>query len=161
MTEQKQTLSVADLQAFPMFQDLEGPEVVAFLGAAKVRSYAPGRTLVFRQGDEADGFYVILSGEIEITSTDTVLRKHLLGTLREGEFFGEMSLIENKPRGASAEARGDARLIFLSCEAFRELQSTNAAILNKVFLRMMAEMSNRLRNMGQRYITAKAAFGSF
>ncbi|MBI3892138.1 MAG: cyclic nucleotide-binding domain-containing protein [Candidatus Wallbacteria bacterium] len=105
--------------------------------------------------------YIVLSGEIDIFSIDTVKRKHLINTLGEGEFFGEMSLIEEKGRAAGAEAKGDARLIFLGRDAFLQLQTSQPAVLNRILLRMMREMSNRLRMLGQRYVTSKAAIDSF
>ncbi len=158
-TDQRQTVSVADLARFAIFGDLERDDIVEFLRTAKVRSYSPMRPSIFQQGDPGDGMYIVLSGEVDIYSLDTAKRKHLIGTLGEGEFFGEMSLIEEKGRAASAEAKGEARLIFLGRDAFTQMQKTQPAVLNRILLRMMREMSHRLRLLDQRYVTSKAALG--
>lgn len=159
MSEPK-TVAVADLARYRMFQDLEPAEIVAFLKTARVRTYGEDRKAIFSQGEQGDGMYIVLAGEVDIFTTDNAGRRHLLGTLAEGDFFGEMALVEDKPRAASAEARGhDARLVFLSRDAFFQLRSADAAVLNKILLRMMSEMSARLRGLGQRYMTSKAMMG--
>ncbi len=160
MTEFGPAITVSELQAYPIFQDLSETEIRSFLEAARVRTFNALAPVVFRQGDEGDGLYVIVSGEVDIYASDTAMRKHLLGTLRDGDFFGEMSLVESKPRTASVEAKGEARIIFLDRNAFQSLQQKDPAMLNKLFLRMMAEMSSRLRQLDHRFTTAKAALTS-
>jgi CRP-like cAMP-binding protein len=160
VSDSRKSISVTELATYPLFRDLTREEIVTLLDSAKVRTCAGDHRLLFRQGDPADGMYLILAGEVDVFSFDTAMRKHLIGTLGEGEFFGEMSLLEEKGRAFGVEARDEARLIFLSKEAFVALQSANAAVLSKVFLRMLSVMSNRLRLLGQRYVSARAALGS-
>ncbi|MBI4871452.1 MAG: cyclic nucleotide-binding domain-containing protein [Candidatus Riflebacteria bacterium] len=159
MGDSKKPISVAELQAYPLFRDLTPAEIVALLGSARVRTYGGDHRLIFRQGDVADGMYVILSGEVDVFSYDVSMRKHHLGTMGEGESFGETSLLEDTRRTAGTEARDEARLIFLSKDAFNAMQATHAAALSKLFLRMLEASNKRLRMLGERYISAKSALG--
>ncbi len=65
------------------------------------RTFSSGET-IFQEGDAADCLYVVHNGESDIT-----LGKRLLKTLRPGEIFGEMALIDGAPRSATAVARTD------------------------------------------------------
>ena len=77
------------------FSLLLGPDVPSrFFSAGEV---------IFREGDEAQEFFVIRRGEVEIRSGN-----RLLETLYENEIFGEMALIDSEPRSADAIAKTDA-----------------------------------------------------
>jgi hypothetical protein len=66
----------------------------------------PKGEVIFREGDESSEAYRLLSGEVEI-SIETVAGPKVLARISEGEFFGEMSLIDDKPRSATATALTD------------------------------------------------------
>ena len=97
-------------------------------------------TLIFEEGDVADGFYVVLGGNIDVS-----VRGYLLATLNEGELFGEMSLIDSRPRSASAVARTDSRLVKVDEKRFLFLVSQTPYFALSV-MRLMAE---RLRAMDE------------
>jgi CRP-like cAMP-binding protein len=64
--------------------------------------YQPGE-IIFQQGDEGDCAYFIQTGEVEILQKDHVAEKSL-ATLKPGQYFGEMALIQSQPRNATARA---------------------------------------------------------
>lgn len=72
---------------------------------------------VVRAGEEGDTFYVIVEGEVEVVSPDG----RVVATLRPGEFFGEISLLDGGPRTASVVAATPLRMLALSRSAFREM----------------------------------------
>ncbi|AHG93026.1 Pyridine nucleotide-disulfide oxidoreductase, FAD/NAD(P)-binding domain protein (plasmid) [Gemmatirosa kalamazoonensis] len=79
--------------------------------------YQPGE-FVFRRGDPATDFYVIERGEVEILDGDVVR-----ATLGPGDFFGEMALLESRPRGASVRARTVLELDVVGRDVFTRMSS--------------------------------------
>ena len=67
------------------------------------QSLAPGE-FAFKQGDLADGFYCLLSGEVEMVRTAPDGTVHVLNTLGAGEYFGEMSMLEGRSVAAAQAA---------------------------------------------------------
>jgi CRP/FNR family transcriptional regulator, cyclic AMP receptor protein len=66
--------------------------------------------IIFAEGDpDNDCFYVLEEGEVEIAN-----QKKFLETIRPGGFFGEMGLVNNKPRSATATAKTDCRLVVIN-----------------------------------------------
>jgi len=72
-------------------------------------------TKVFKEGDLGDRAYLIQDGEVEITKNGL-----LLATLKKGELFGEMALVDDQPRMATARALTDVSVVIIGREAFRE-----------------------------------------
>lgn len=70
---------------------------------------------VFSEGDTGDRAYLIQDGSIEISKNGMVL-----ATLGKGELFGEMALIDDQPRMATAKAVGDAAVVIIGRDAFRD-----------------------------------------
>jgi CRP-like cAMP-binding protein len=95
---------------------------------------------VFREGDLGTEMYIVHEGRVEI------LKKvqdgdHLLATLEKGDFFGEMSILEDLPRAASARASSDLKVLLINGTTFDQMLRTNPEIA----VRMMRKLSRRLR----------------
>ena len=75
-----------------------------FKDAKDLESFDSGE-MIFEQGDPGDFMYVVVEGEVDI-----ILRGEVLNTLRPGDIFGEMALIDNRPRSASAKAAAPTKL---------------------------------------------------
>ena len=87
----------------------------------KERKFSKGE-LIFREGDPGDAFYIIKSGAIEILKGDPSKNRQVRLAIRgEGDFFGEMSLLEDSPRFAYARAVRDSTVLEISREDFRNL----------------------------------------
>ena len=91
---------------------------------------------VFLAGEPADYMYIILVGEVELHIQDRVV-----ATLKRGELFGEMALIEGKPRVATAVARTDCRLARVNEQRFYQLVSEKP----EFSLFVMRVLAERLR----------------
>jgi CRP-like cAMP-binding protein len=112
-----------------------------------VVEYQPG-AIIFRKGDRADGMYVVRSGKVELFDGATIYE-----TVTAGNIFGEMALVDNLPRSASARAGTYCHLIWIHNPAFMRLveQSPMFAV------RVMRVMGKRLRTMNERLQTAIAS----
>uniref|UniRef100_A0A1B6MSG2 Cyclic nucleotide-binding domain-containing protein n=2 Tax=Graphocephala atropunctata TaxID=36148 RepID=A0A1B6MSG2_9HEMI len=76
---------------------------------------------IIKQGAEADGMYFIITGGVRIIMKTINNREIFLKELSNTEYFGELALVTDKPRAASAYAVGDTHLAFLDREAFERL----------------------------------------
>ena len=96
--------------------------------------------VIFEEGAAADSFYVLLEGEVDIA-----VRRSLLRTLKAGEIFGEMALVDSSPRSASATARTDCKLIEVDEKRFLFLVTQTPFFA----LGVMRLMASRLRSMDE------------
>lgn len=96
--------------------------------------------LVFREGELGTEMYIINEGKVEILN-DVGGDEQLLAVLEKGDFFGEMSVLEDLPRAASARALTDVRLLQINGSTFDQLLKGNPEIA----VRMMRKLSRRLR----------------
>lgn len=95
---------------------------------------------VFREGELGTEMYIINEGKVEILN-HVGDEEQVLATLEKGDFFGEMSVLEDLPRAASARAATDVRLLQINGSTFDQLLQGNPEIA----VRMMRKLSRRLR----------------
>lgn len=95
---------------------------------------------IFHEGDEGTEMYIIQEGEIEIVR-DYGDQSQRLALLEVGDFFGEMSLLEETPRAASARAVTDYELVRIDYSTFDQMVQENPEIA----IRMLRKLSHRLR----------------
>ncbi|HEV7517324.1 MAG TPA: cyclic nucleotide-binding domain-containing protein [Thermoanaerobaculia bacterium] len=107
---------------------------------------------VFREGDLGTEMYIIHEGQVEILNRVGEEEK-LLAVLEKGDFFGEMALLEDRPRLASARALTPARLLQINGATFDQMLRDNPEIA----VRMMRKLSRRLRETDD---LLKAALGT-
>ena len=112
-------------------------------GAASFEDYIvrlPAGSTVFSEGDVGTEMYVIQSGTIDIVKQVKDEQK-TLSVLEKGDFFGEMSILEDVPRTADAVARTDVELVKINQSTFDEMLRHNGEIA----VRMLRKLSRRLR----------------
>jgi CRP/FNR family cyclic AMP-dependent transcriptional regulator len=100
---------------------------------------APAGTVLFREGEPGKDMYVIQAGKVRLTRTIRGIEK-TLADLPAGEFFGEMSIINEKPRTASAVVLEDAQLLVLDPRTFEAMIKANTEIA----VRMIKKLAGRL-----------------
>jgi CRP-like cAMP-binding protein len=108
-----------------------------------VLDYEPG-TVLFREGDPGREMYVIQSGQIEI-SREIGQRHQVLALLPAGEFFGEMAIINGRPRSATATVKQRARLLVIDGETFESMLRRKAEIA----MRLIKALATRLERANQ------------
>src|SRR4029079_19659322 len=96
--------------------------------------------VLFRTGDEGDAMYLVEEGKVRICVRAKDGHEVTLTELRRGDFFGEMALLDGKPRSADARVAEDARLAVLSREHFLYYVDGNP----NVAMEMLSALTNRL-----------------
>jgi CRP-like cAMP-binding protein len=112
------------------------------------RDYADGQT-VFGEGDPGDSMYFIIKGCVRIekrAQASTAVHK-TLAVLECGDYFGEMALLDQKPRSASAVAVGGATVLRLSKAAFDKIRMESSAAGMSVLFAMIRTSSERIRRL--------------
>lgn len=89
-----------------IFKDLSPADMAALCRRFGVERFRPGRAIV-EQGDEGDRFYVIQKGTVEVLLEGPTGPASVLAHLRNGEYFGEVALLERCPRTATVRATTD------------------------------------------------------
>jgi len=102
------------------------------------RTYPAGEVL-FRDGEAGTEMYVIQSGRVRICKQVRDIEK-TLATLGAGEFFGEMAILNEKPRSATAVVDEDARLLVIDSKTFEAMVTGNTEIA----LRIIRKLARRL-----------------
>jgi len=123
------------LGTVPFFSGLDEKKRKSLVSQGKEMTYNAGDFIV-REGAMGVGFYLILDGKAEVRKRD-----RLLATLERGQFFGEMSLIDELPRSADVIAVSPTKCWALTSWAFAGLVKTNP----EVALHMLKEMVKRVR----------------
>lgn len=113
------------------------PTLRLFRDTPEVIAVAAG-DYIFRIGEPARVMYLVIEGEIELMLGDTVVE-----TAKEGAFIGEMALIDDEPRSASARALGECRVFPIDEARFQSLVQETPFFA----LQVMKALAHRLRKM--------------
>lgn len=135
------------LDECPLFQSLAEQELKALQQAAQERTYLAGQE-IFKEGDTGDGVYVVKDGTVEISGLVGPNVRHTFSRVKPGEIFGEMAVLENKPRSASAVAAGETTIYFIPRDALLKLVELSP----RLAMGLLQEISNRLREFNRQYI---------
>lgn len=112
------------------------------------RSVAKG-TVLFREGEPGSEMFVVQSGEVQLSRELRGEGEEVLAVLGAGEFFGEMSILNGKPRTATATVVNDAQLLVLDPKTFEGMLRANTEIA----VRMIKKLALRLANANERMET--------
>jgi CRP-like cAMP-binding protein len=110
----------------PFFAELSRGELIGLAKATEDMEVEEGKTLT-REGGSGSEFFVIIDGEVAVTKDGTEIRR-----LGPGEFFGEIALIEDRPRTATVTAATPLRFFVLTRQSFRSLLAHQPELEQKV-----------------------------
>ncbi|PTY08062.1 Crp/Fnr family transcriptional regulator [Opitutaceae bacterium EW11] len=142
LNDHRQTTLLASLRQSQAFATLSSEDIEAIAAGCHVRSLQKGETL-FREGDPAEGFYVVQQGQIAISVLNPDGRERTICVFRPPESFAEIALATAQNYPANATALEPSRVILVRKAHFREL------IVRKpdLALRMLAAMSMHLKTL--------------
>ncbi len=142
MFEKNSNMSVNLLAQIPFFTDLPTEELDRLMSELEVVNLRSGQIL-FREGEVGEHLFVVVSGELEILMGPDTDDELVLNILHEGEYIGEMSLIQpDGQRTASARARGEVVLLSMSRTQFKDLLHRHPELARP----MVSVLSQRLVN---------------
>ena len=118
------------LSQIPIFAPLSDDELEKLAGASKIRVYAPGEAIV-RRGQEGNSMFVIIRGSVEVQILQGTEVK-TINTLRESDYFGEMSLLTGEPRTATVVAVEETEVIQINKIALRPIFEVNPDLVKSV-----------------------------
>ena len=127
---------VLALGRLPPFSELSPEELVGVTHIAERRGAEAGETL-FLEGDEADGLYVVSSGELVVERGGRELAR-----LRRGEIVGELSVLDGEPRSASVIAAVRTELFFVGREDFLDLCDQSPALVQGLLRAMVRRLGS-------------------
>lgn len=131
-----------------LFRELTPGEMDTLISISKEKRAKKDET-VFKEGEIGDAFYLIVSGSVRISTIVPGVGEEALAVLKEGEYFGEMALIDDAPRSASAIANEDAILLLIEKDQFRKLLAQETGMAYKLLWVFTKTLSARLRKTDQ------------
>lgn len=128
------------LKQIPLFSRLPEAHLSLIASECREKQFRTGATIL-TQTDESFDLYLILSGRVKVTLINEDGREVVLDTLADGDFFGELSLLDNKPRSASITTLSDASMLILTQSAlFSTIKQHPDIAIN-----LLSVMAKRLR----------------
>jgi signal transduction histidine kinase len=138
---------MAALKDSKLFGTLDEPELRLLRETSIEREY-PANHAIFREGDDGDGIYVVSEGLVQISALVGQGERRVLTRVKPGEFFGEMAVLDDSPRSATATTEQPTRVYFIPREnLLRMLQNSPRMAVN-----LVREFSMRMRDFNRHYI---------
>jgi len=145
---------IKELSTLPLFSEFPEEALSSISGMLKEESFKAGQPVI-NEGDPADFFYILRSGEMEVRKTiDRETGKHkTLAILEEGDVFGEMAIFGREMRAADVVTLKDSLLWRVDFKDFLELLNTDHKIGLQLLKAMIIMLISRLRATSQELAT--------
>ena len=140
--------SLVFLQRVPLLASLREEQLARLAASTVRRNFAKGRTIV-AEGDPSQALYLLLSGRAKVQRSDTEGKEVILAVLGPGEFFGEMSLVDDEPRSASVITLEPCDFLEIGKESFHQMMLQS----NEICLAVMRGLVERLREADRKIET--------
>ena len=128
------------LKSVPLFSELSHEELEELLSLSKKRRYPRGSFVLYKD-DIGQVIYLILKGKVKVVLIDESGREIILSTLKSGDYFGEMSAIDQMPRSATVVTVQDSEFLVISQKSITDQIERNP----RIAIKLLSEMSRRLR----------------
>jgi CRP-like cAMP-binding protein len=110
--------------------------------------------ILFNDGDNTKGIYLIKSGKIEISKLTADGWKQNLAILNPNQFFGELSVMEKRNHEATATSIDNSSLFLLPKEGFEKIEKEKTELALQITKKIALVLSKNLRNMNQKFLNA-------
>ena len=128
------------LRKVPLFEGLKEEELEAIASVTVTRSFSKDQVIILAE-EEGDALFIIHTGQVKVSIVSEDGREVILSLLGEGAVFGELALLDEKPRSANVVAMADAKLYMLHRSDFLQLLYR----VPKIAIALLAELATRLR----------------
>ena len=152
-------VSTTVLKSVPMFSGFSPDQLRALVTLIMRRSASRG-TAVLREGGPADCLYVVISGRLKVLMGEADGKETILSIIGPGEFFGEMSLIDDNPRSATVIAIEACELLALTRRDFRKclVENSNLAMaVMRVLVRRLREADRKIGSLAMLDVYGRVA----
>jgi CRP/FNR family cyclic AMP-dependent transcriptional regulator len=157
----------AELRNIGLFGALSD-EVLEYLSTLLTVEMPPAGATLFREGEDANAMFVVISGEVEVLKKSKRAVEARVAVLGPGDWFGEMSIVDIQPRSATVRALAPSRLLRVSSADLDALYRHDLRSYAIIILNLARELSRRLRvadgiladlisNVMDQYLTRPAA----
>ena len=133
------------LKKVPLFSDLSEAEVARFAEVTREREY-PKNSVILFEDDPGDALYIVSVGQVKVVLIGEDGREVILSVLGDGDFFGEMALIDDEPRSAHVIAMKDSQLLVLRRDDFQ----AQLVAQPKIGLKLLRVLVQRLRQADEK-----------
>jgi len=148
-TKNPPEMTLEAIRSVPLFGSLSDDELRDLRDLLQTRA-VQAHTPLFHAGDQGDAMYLVESGRVRISITDDDEKEIILAELTQGDFFGEMAIIDGKQRSASATVTEDAVLAVLSRDDFLRFIHANPAVALEMLSATFARLRRTDRLLQQR-----------
>jgi len=135
------------LESNKLFCDLEPADLERVRKMTRQMSFAANQS-IFKEGDDGDGFFLVKEGLVQIQAKMTYGDLKVLSRIGPGEIFGEMAVLDNQPRSASAVAEEPTTVYFISRTELDGLMDRTP----RIAAALVREISRRLRQFNRHYV---------
>lgn len=135
------------LEGITIFGNIAPEESERLRQAVKHCRFAAGQE-IFREGDAGDGVYLVGAGRVEISGIINRDTRRVFSKIGPGDIFGEMAVLDDKPRSASAVAAVDSEIYFIPRDEMLTLVEQSPRLAHE----LLKKISSRLREFNQQYI---------
>jgi CRP/FNR family cyclic AMP-dependent transcriptional regulator len=133
------------LKKVPLFSDLSEAELARFAEVTREREY-PKNSVILFEDDPGDALYIVSAGQVKVVLIGEDGREVILSVLGDGDFFGEMALIDDEPRSAHVIAMRDSQLLVLRRDDFQ----AQLVAQPKIGLKLLRVIVQRLRRADEK-----------
>lgn len=132
-----------------MFSDLDPGEACMLSEHTHTRNY-PANSILINEGDQTESLYVILEGEVKCYCSDEQGKEVILNILGPGEYFGELSLVDDEPRSASVMTLKPTKAMIISKQSFKQCLADNSELafnLIRNLTRQVRGLTDSVKNL--------------
>lgn len=138
----------AFLRRVPLLQSLNEAQLELIAAGSVRKNYPKGRTIV-SEGEPSQSLFILLSGRAKVQRSDSEGKEVILAVIGSGEFFGEMSIIDDSPRSASVITLESCDFMSINKESFKSMLMQSPEIC----MQIMRGLVRRLREADQKIET--------
>lgn len=134
------------LKAVDLFAKLTDEDIHSIAEVCHEEHHRAGK-IIFEEGWDADRLYIIKKGSVRITKQVDGVGEEILTIIQDGDYFGEMAIIDDHQRSARATAVEDLDAVVIKKDDFDELMQTNMVLANRLLWTFSRILSRRLRDL--------------